>query len=359
METVHSDSNFSYFNSITVDNSGNIYAAGDIFGGTYDFGNEVTLISPREGQNFVLVKYNSLGKAQWAQTNSSSSYYTFFSSVSVDNSANIYAVGDTGGGETVLVKYNSAGATQWVQTVSSTSWESYLYSICVDTTGNIYAAGYGYDGTYNFGNGVLATCSYKGANMLLIKYNSLGEAQWAQTISSAPSYSHFRSVSVDNSGYIYAAGDIGTGTFDFGNSVSIISNSFNNYGSTILVKYDSSGVAQWAETTSYCPNHSLLRSLIIDSSGNIFVVGQIAEGTYIFNNSISATGFSGASAILVKYNPSGIAQWAEVAYSNSVSSIFFSVSVNNSGNIYAAGEIWGVGGISYRSNNILVKYNNK
>ena len=114
----------------------------------------------------------------------------------------------------------------------------------------MYAAGNSYGtGTYDFGNNVTATGSNSGYNVTLVKYDSSGVAQWAQTVTGAVDDSSFSSVSVASDGSVYAAGYIyGTGTYNFGNSVTATGTYTGN--NIVLVKYDSSGLAQWAQTVT-------------------------------------------------------------------------------------------------------------
>ncbi len=72
----------------------------------------------------------------------------------------------------------------------------------------------------NFGNGVTATETFSGENIVLVKYDSSGVASWAQTVTGGTGASSFTSVSVASDGSVYAAGFIsGTGTYNFGNGV--------------------------------------------------------------------------------------------------------------------------------------------
>ena len=125
----------------------------------------------------------------------------------------------------------------------------YFLGVAVDSSGYVYAAGVtGDGGTYDFGNGQAATGTFR-PNVLLVKYNTFGLAQWAQTLTSGSSISGaaFGSVAVDSSGNVYAAGSCtGTTAFGFGNSIAATGSSSGN--NALLVKYNSSGNAQWAQT---------------------------------------------------------------------------------------------------------------
>ena len=328
--TVTSGTSDSSYSSVAVDSSGNIYAAGAIFGtGTYNFGNGKTATGTIGANNIVLVKYNSSGDAQWANTTAGSNTSNFIS-VTTDSSGNIYAAGhimgngtyDFGNGKTttgtfaaganiLLVKYSSSGVAQWANTVTAGSNTSIFNSITTDTSGNIYAAGIiNGTGTYNFGNGKTVTGPSASINILLVKYNTSGIAQWANTVTGGSSNSFFSSLTLDSTGNIYAAGAItGTGTYEFGNSVTAKGTYGNGSGidyNILLMKYNSSGVAQWAETISIGSNGSRFSSATMDATGNIYAAGSIqGTGTFDFGNSITATGTNSSgnqnNCLLVKY----------------------------------------------------------
>lgn len=271
----------SKFYSVAVDSNGNIYAAGYIKGKySYNFGNNVTVTGVSDGNNFVLVKYDSGGNAQWASSPSEGGS-SLINSISVDSSGNIYAVG-----------------------------------IVNETT------------SYNFGNSVTVVIgSNSGKNAVLIKYDTNGNAQWA-TSTTGDNSSDFNSVAVDSSGNIYAAGYIqGTSTYDFGNNVTATGSHVAQ--NSILVQYDSSGNAQWIKTTNQGSSQN--NSVIVDSINNIYVGGFISgTSTYDFGDNITLQGSnSDRNSYFVKYNSSGTAQEAKVFTSTSVESLAII-----SGNLY-------------------------
>jgi len=370
--------------SVSTDSSGNVYAVGFTCSGTYDFGNGVTVTAGDPLTNTLLVKYNSSGAAQWAQSLVSGSGKATFNSVSLDSTGNIYAAGYidgngaynfgnnvtaagaySGGHNIVVVQYSPSGVAQWAQTVAPTSAAvaSSFNSISVDSNGNVYAVGAVNDGIYNFGNGITAN-SLQQYNIVLVKYNSSGVAQWAQTVTygSAPLY--FISVSVDSSGNAYAAGEIVyTGQFNFGNNVVISANNTDPAaGNILLVKYNSSGVAQWAQTVASASNVSGFNGVSVDSSGNVYAVGSLTPGTFSFGNNVTATGIpQSQNTLLVAYNSSGLALWAQTVSSTGdvlSNSGFKSVNVDRSGDVYAAGYIDGYGSFNFGNNVTAIGYAN-
>jgi uncharacterized repeat protein (TIGR02543 family) len=387
---------FPYFNAVSVDNNSNIYVSGVMFGlGKLEFGNNITAYSKFNGNNVLLVKYNSSGIAQGAVTTVSGDGHSGYNSVCVDNGGNIYAAGflintetidfgnnikatgayysSIGGYNILLVKYNSNGVAQWAKTLISGSYDSNYNAVCVDSNGNIYTAGLLRETSeFNFGNSITRSSGSSGNNILFVKYNSSGDAQWARTIVSGQCDSRLLSVSFDGSGNVYAAGYIGNANpISLGNNV-FLDGSANVSG--FLIKYNSAGDAQWATKDFSSSNQSLFNSIKADSNGNIYAAGSI-NGTnpHDFGNSITISGaYVGSNILLVKYNSSGVAQWAHSTISGLKNSCYNAVDTDASGNIVAAGEICGTdpydfgGGVTatgsftesgpFAKNVVIVKY---
>jgi len=375
--TVSAGSYASQFYSVAVDSSGNVYTAGEQNNSTYTFGTGVSV----QGEGPVLVKYNSSGAAQWARSQTGGIGASFFNAVAVDSSGNVYAAGrqlekthtygtgvsvqGTGESNVVLVKYNSSGTAQWARSVSAgSSSYSEFHGVAVDSSGNVYAVGRQQGtGTFTYGTGVSVQGTSSSQNVVLVKYNSSGTAQWARSVSVGSSYSMFSGVAVDSSGNVYAVGNQeGTGIFTYGTGVSAQGTGESN---VVLVKYNSSGTAQWARTAS-AGTSSWFSGVAVDSSGNVYAVGnQQGTGTHTYGTGVSAQG-TGGNVVLVKYNSSGTAQWARTASAGSSYSMFSGVAVDSSGNVYAVGNQQGTGTHTYgtgvsaqgtgESNVVLVKY---
>jgi len=391
-KSVTAGNNTSLFNSVAVDSSGNVYAAGHQYGtGSYAYGEGVS-VAGSGSSNVVLVKYNSSGNALWAKSVTAGNNTSLFNSVAVDSSGNVYAAGYQSGtgsftyGEgvsvagsssyynVVLVKYDSSGTALWAKSVTAGTSSSCFNSVAVDSSGNVYAAGYqNGTGSYTYGEGVSVVGSYSySVNVVLVKYNSSGTALWAKSVTAGTNWSKFNSVAVDSSGNVYAAGhQDGTGSFTYGAGVSVAGSGSSN---VVLVKYDSSGTALWAKSVTAGTKLSEFNSVAVDSSGNVYAAGyQSGTGSYTYGPGVSVAGsYAGpdyyeGNVVLVKYNSSGAALWAKSVTSGNSNSHFYSVAVDSSGNVYAAGYQWGTGSFTYgagvsvagsgSSNVVLVKYN--
>ena len=250
----------SEFSSLAVDRSGNIYVSGNLWGpGTADFGNGVTATANYDRYNGLLVKYDASGAPQWARSGT---------------------LGDIG-------------------------------PLAIDSAGNVWAlAGLPYNasGTINFGNGVTVTKSDTLFDTVLVKYDSTGTAQWAQTVTddsgNAGSNGGRFSLTLDSSGNVYVAGALAdSGSYDAGTDAQPVSPAY-----ALLVKYDSSGAAQWKRTVTATGDAPIsgFGAIAVDSEGSVYATAGTGGGSYDFGNGVSAAAYN---SVLVKYNDSGIAQW--------------------------------------------------
>lgn len=329
----------------------------------------------------LFLQPNFTGDAVWARSVSAGTSESGIKSVSI-GSDGIYAAGIINSNSTytfgtqnvtgissnsynpVLVKYDTAGNAIWAKSISDgpASDQESLFNCVKAGSDGIYAVGIIQSTTnYKFGT-VNVAGMYSGSNVVIVKYDTNGNAIWAKSVTTGPNRSGFNAVSAGSDG-IYAAGFIrGTVAFSF-DSQSVLGtySSFN----TVLVKYDTSGNALWAKSVSAGSNDSYLNSVSVGSDG-IYAAGYINNtGTYTFGTqSVNGT-FSGFNAVLVKYNTSGDAVWAKSVAAGSSNSIINSVFAGSDG-VYAARQIMGttaftfgtksVTGTTIEDNPVLVKY---
>ncbi|MCW7469578.1 autotransporter outer membrane beta-barrel domain-containing protein [Leptospira kanakyensis] len=360
-KTVASGTNNSLFNSVAVDPSGNVYAAGTISQtGSYNFGNGITA-NGGGAENFLLVKYNANGDVIWAKSIVSTTNSTNFSTVAVDSLGNVYAAGFlTGSGtysfgngvsETIthsgdtgfLIKYDSSGNTIWVKAVLGSSTDSAFNSVVLDSTGNLVVAGRitGLS-NFDFGSGITITGKSTFQNLLIAKYTTSGQTVWAKTVESATNRTVFTALTADRLGNTYAGGlTIGSGLVSLGDGVSVNGTfSLNNF---LLVKYDSYGITKWARSTIEGPENSIVLGLTSDLRSNVYAAGNIVgTGKYSFGNGISLNGnASDSNYLLMRFNSDGVPKWARSVVSGNQLTRYFAASTDGFGNLYAGGTIYG------------------
>ena len=323
----------------------------------------------------------------WARSTVSGSAKSQFNSVAVDSNGNIFAAGiQTGtsaysyaagvsascghtGENSLLVKYNSGGSAQWAKCVTGGGGDSQFKSVATDSAGNIYAVGLQTgNSAFNYGNSI--TLSGGSAdNAVLVKFNTNGDAQFARRANGANNASQFDGIVIDSSDNIFVAGNqTGNGSFDYGNSQTA-SGSASGNSNPVLVKYNSSGDAQWVKTRESGNSQATFVDVVSDSSGNLYVVGQqnaTVSGGY--GNSVTTTGSAPVNLLLVKYNSAGTAQWARSSTAGTDNSFFVTVAVDSTGDVYVSGLQLGTGTMTYASGitttalsndgtSVLLKYN--
>ena len=170
---------------IALDSSENIFVSGF----TNSFG--IVLF------DIVLVKFNSFGQQQW-NTTWGGSHLDMVWAIVLDSANNIFLTGFTssfgaGSSDGLLIKYNSLGQLQWNTTWGGSDEDS-INNIARDSSGNMYITGR----TSSFGAG--------GTDMVLLKYNSLGQKQWNTTWGGSGDETGY-GIALDSSENIYLAGN--------------------------------------------------------------------------------------------------------------------------------------------------------
>jgi hypothetical protein len=176
-----------------------------------------------------------------------------FNAVAVDGGA-VYVAGYQYGGGTfyygghnagggfstgtnvVLVKYNAAtGDAEWARTVTTGPNASEFNAVAVDG-GTVYAAGYQGAGSFTYGP-LVDPFGSSSQNVVLVKYNTSGDAQWARTLTGGTGNSRFYAAALGGPA-VYASGfQGGTGLYDYGDGKTAAATGGYSGNNVALVKY--------------------------------------------------------------------------------------------------------------------------
>jgi uncharacterized delta-60 repeat protein len=227
--------------------------------------------------------------------------------VKTDAAGNVYVTGwienSTANPDSYTLKYSPDGDLLWAKTYAgSATGVDYGYALAVDQSGNAYVAG--------FGNGDNPTF-----DIFVLKYDSDGNSVWTQRWTSPiTNYSAYAySIAVDNQGNVFTTGFESDGLTD---------------GEFITLKFNSSGVLQWA--TPYNGSTSSIdyaNHIVVDSDGNSYITGWSGG----VNNLHDMT--------TIKYDPDGNELWVK-RYNGSADDNDYSywLALDGSGNVYVAGQ---------------------
>lgn len=296
--------------NFVTDNSGNLYVTGkSIVGGAY--------------YHIVTVKFNSSGIREWIATyNGGPNQNDEGVSIQLDGVGNVYVTGNIrlAGGQfnILLIKYNPSGIQQWTREYNGPDNSDDFATGCVtNAVGDIYVGG------YSFGTGT-------GYDYALLKYDTGGNQKWVKRWNGTSNGDDYlKKIDLAQNGDIILAG------------YSYNSTSSNNF---VTQRYNNSGTLIWSEVFNGALSlDDQVSDLKVDASDNIYVCGK-SKGTGV-----------GYNYATVKYNPTGVQQWAAIYNSPAANDdVANAIEVDAAGNVYTTGNSFN--SITF-SDYATVKYN--
>ncbi len=299
----------------------------------------------------------------WAKNlGGASNFVTVFKTV-VDTSGNSYVTGyftgtvdfDPGAGTTNLVsagtndifitKFDTSGNLLWAKGIGAaveTGWGGDVNkSVAVDSSGNVYVSGF-FSGTVDFdpGAGTSNLTTSGGVDIYVLKLDTNGDFVWVKKMGGTNSEEAV-ATAVDSSGNVYITGGfLGTVDFDPGAGTS---NLVSGGGYDIFVtKLDTDGTFVWAKRMLGGSGYDFGRSILVDSSFNVYVSGQFT-GTVDFDpdaGTSNKTSAGGEDIFVTKLDSSGSLVWISTVGGTSADGSW-SLAFDSSNNLYTTGSFQG------------------
>ena len=298
--------------AICSDVENNVYVTGE-FGHDFTVFGTDTIINAdsTQGSSTFLVKYDANGNVKWAESFSGTS----FNSMCTDKQENIYLTGTIQfyaiwGNDTVFGngainvftgKLNKSGSPVWAKSAGGTQTDEGL-GIVIDSISNVYLAGVFTSPAFIYGNDtIFQNRSSWGTDILIMKYDSAGNVQWAKTPGGRYE-DKANAIASDPNGNVYLVGQFDTDTLIFGEDT--ITNPYG-YWDIFIAKYDPQGNTMWVKTTGGIGD--IVTTAATFSNGSLYVAGRNTCPEVVFDfDSISNIGQNIFAAKLGTY-PTGIA----------------------------------------------------
>ncbi|MDJ1174874.1 SBBP repeat-containing protein [Roseofilum capinflatum] len=182
---------------ITVDETGKVYITGHTFG---------DLESANQGLSDVFILKLDADGQELLQKQIGSSSDDYATSITVDETGNIYLSGFTGGNlqgnnaggyDPWVAKYDANGELIWNDQFATSSHEGAI-DIAIDSLGNTYLIGHTY--------GALGGANAGSQDAFIIKYNAQGVKEWQKQLGTAE-YEEGHSLAIDSEDNIYITGN--------------------------------------------------------------------------------------------------------------------------------------------------------
>jgi hypothetical protein len=341
--------------TLAVDAAGNAYVVGSRWNGTE--------------WRYRTTKYAPDGSVAWnaMQSPQTENPGQFPYGIGVDAAGNVYVTGSNYV-QFVTIKYDSAGTQQWLKRYS---FPGGVYqqprAMAVDAAGNVYVTGRSQAGgagidqfdyatvKYDTDGNELWTARYNGPDglqdeVLALALDPDGNVYVTGGSKGAGGRNDYATVKYDASGVQQWAsrygsgrhGDQGNGIVVNGDSVVVtgISNTGDHYDAMTFAYDRATGVQQWSATVTG-PHNNYGSALVRDGQSNVYLAGSNWN--------------PGNGLMMAKFDAAGTQQWLRnyLPYAGITgSSIAYAVALDPTGGIVSAGRATGFDGFDYG----VVKY---
>ena len=269
-------------------------------------------------QDGIIIKYNESGEVEWARRiGGSSTDYIYSVTESSDRgiivagtfqsssikvgdyilNVNVYYDG-------MIIKYSESGEVEWARSVGDTGYD-HIYSVAATKDGGAIAVG-------NFGSKNIKVGEYTfnksgTTDGIVIKYDKLGEVEWARSIGGSSDATTINSVALTNDGAYIVGGTFSSRSIQVGDYTLTNNSSSTSDNDGMIIKYDKLGEVEWAKNVGGSDD-DYIESVASTSDGGITAVGsfksrEIQVGDYTLTNNSSSTSYS--DGMVIKYDESG------------------------------------------------------
>ncbi len=239
-----------------------------------------------------------------------------------------------------LLSNAQAPVFQWAKNFPGS--QNFDRALTVDGSGNVFTSGW-LMGTNDFDPGPSTynlTSSGPGIDIFISKLDSSGNFVWAKQIDGTGSgNTQTWKMATDVSGNLYLTGTYqGTHDFDPGTGVYNLSTGTNTMVNMFVLKLDPNGIFIWAKNMPGPTAYEYAYSIHVDLTGNVYTTG-VFNGTADFDPGVGIDSLTALNydVFISKLDGNGNFLWAKnfggIAMDES-----YSVSTDNSGNVYLTGE---------------------
>ncbi len=146
------------------------------------------------------------------------------------------------------------------------------------------------------------------------------------------------SVAMDNSGNAYVAGETLSTNFPVANAMQPFHSGSSDYPDAWVTKLDSTGTTRIYSTYIGGTSHDEAYGIALDSSNNVYVLGETFSTDFPIQNALQPTGAGGLDAFVLKLNSTGSALIYSTFLGGSQNEVVGGIAVDSSGSAYVVGS---------------------
>ncbi|MBI2269531.1 MAG: SBBP repeat-containing protein [Bacteroidetes bacterium] len=342
--------------SLTVDNSNNLFAGGYTESNNFPLQNTGTYFQTMTGGSRLFIsKFGNAGNILWSTIYGGGGLeylYTF----AIDGNNNLFVGGRTsstalpvqnagtffqgtkGGGsyDGFILKFDNVGNRLWA-TYYGGSGNDEVFSLATDGNNNLFVGGYTNSTNFsvqNAGTFFQAAKSPGGwEDAFILKFTNAGTLLWG-TFYGGDYQDRITSLAIDSNNNLFAAGVTGSGNFPVQNAGTFFQGTRAGVQEEgFFLKFDNAGNRLWA---TYYGGTSVDRitSIAIDGSNNLFAVGIGQPATPVQNAGTFFQSPTGGGAFIYKFDNAGNLLWATSFGGATWQDGYDNLALDQCGNIY-------------------------
>lgn len=224
---------------------------------------------------------------------------------------------------------------QWAKSAGGNGYDN-AGSIATDANGNLLVTGSFNSSSITFGSTTLTNADTSGntADIFLVKYDALGNVQWAKSAGGTYNDKAW-GIATDASGNVLVTGGFDSPAITFG-SITLSNTAITGDTTDIfLVKYDASGNLIWGKANGGI-NADESFAIATDANGNVLVTGRFLSPSITFGSTtLTSAGY--ISIFIVKYDVAGNVLWAKSAGATDPSKNY-GITTDIGGNVFVTGH---------------------